>query len=112
MEVEAQIYTDHMVIAFNGNTRTFTPEKPYSSARLLVGNFDSAESCLKRALQEMHVFRRFSLRKPKLVMRPKEKIDGGLSQVEIRLFQELGLRAGARRVEVMDDGKFLDNSYS
>jgi len=107
LEVEAQIYADHMVLTFNGETRTFAPEKPYSSARLLVGDFDSAFSCLKRALQEMRAFKLFGFGKPKLVMHPKEKIEGGLSEVEKRILEELGIRAGARRVEVIVDGKVV-----
>lgn len=70
----------------------------FSHQRMLVGNFSVAQECLKAALSEARGsgFALFT----SVVIHPLEKIDGGLSQVEERLFRELAVGAGASKVVV------------
>lgn len=73
--------------------------EPYTSQRLLVGNFAVAETLLRKALKEFIGGKLFAL-SPTMLIHPMEKIDGGLSQIEERALLELGLGAGARKTKV------------
>jgi rod shape-determining protein MreB len=70
----------------------------FSHPRMLVGNFTAALKCLKAALSEARGagFALFTA----VVIHPLETIDGGLTPVEERLFQELAIGAGASKVLV------------
>ena len=70
----------------------------FSHQRMLVGNFTAAQECLKAALSEARGSG-FSI-STSVVIHPLEKIDGGLTQVEERLFHELAAGAGASKVFV------------
>ena len=65
---------------------------------MLVGNFTAAQSCLKSLLAQARGSG-FALSVVVLI-HPLEKIEGGLSQVEERLFRELAVGAGASKVLV------------
>lgn len=105
MDICVEIYVNRMVVSFEGQTVTFNA--PFSSVRLLVGDFAQAEFCLRNALKEMNAFGLFRLRKPRLRMYPKERTEGGLSEIEKRILLEVGLGAGAQKVEVFLDGKAI-----
>ena len=49
MHIKLEIYANKMVLTGDGQTVTVVPDTPYSTERLLIGNFDSASSCLKEA---------------------------------------------------------------
>lgn len=68
----------------------------FSHQRMLVGNFTAAQECLKVALSEARGSG-FVL-STSIVIHPLEKIEGGLTQVEERLFHELAIGAGASKV--------------
>lgn len=68
----------------------------FSTSRLLVGNFSAAQSQLKTAVQEVLGSSLFSTR-PVMVIQVAEMIEGGLSQVEQRIFSELGESSGAAK---------------
>jgi rod shape-determining protein MreB and related proteins len=70
----------------------------FSSQRTLVDNFTAAQQCLKAALSEARGSR-FVL-STRVVIHPVEKIDGGLTQSEDRLYRELAIGAGASKVIV------------
>lgn len=70
-----------------------TAAHSFSHPRMLVGDFTAAQACLKGLLSEAQGSG-FVL-STSVVIHPLEKIDGGLSQVEERLFQELAAGAGA-----------------
>ena len=65
---------------------------------MLVGDFTAAQECLKKALSEARGSG-FALTTA-VVIHPVERIDGGLTQVEERLFYELAVGAGASKVVV------------
>lgn len=65
---------------------------------MLIGDFSAAQECLKLALSEARGSG-FALM-TSVVIHPLEKIEGGLTQVEERLFHALAIGAGASKVFV------------
>jgi rod shape-determining protein MreB len=70
----------------------------FSHPRMLVGSFTAAQECLKKALSEARGSG-FVLTTA-VVIHPLERVDGGLTQVEERLFHELAISAGASKAVV------------
>ncbi|WP_428636981.1 hypothetical protein [Shewanella sp.] len=98
MEVLAQIYPDRIVLSKGSQQTALSPSAPFTTRRLLVGNFAPAEQCLKQGLTELGCLGLF--KRPKLVIQPMAMCEGGLSEVEERCLMELGLSAGARDVRI------------
>jgi len=73
--------------------------EPFTTTRLLVGEFAIAEKYLKDGIKKLHEGRWFAA-SPVIVIQPLEMIEGGLSQVEERVLRELAAGAGARKVFV------------
>ena len=95
-----------------GKQVSVASEKPFTTPRLLVGQFTEAERALKRGMKQLQEGGWFS-RSPVVLIQPMEKTEGGLSQVEERILQELALGAGARRAviwvgEVLTDQQVRD----
>lgn len=78
---------------------TITADEPFTTKRLLVGQFAAAERTLKRGFKELFSGNWFSS-SPVVVIHPMVKVEGGLSEVEDRVFRELAAGAGARKVVV------------
>lgn len=78
----------------------------FSHPRMLVGDFTVAQACLKSLLSEARGSG-FVMTTP-VVIHPLEKVEGGLTQVEERLFQELAVGAGASKVVVWVGGPLSD----
>jgi rod shape-determining protein MreB len=78
---------------------TFDAQPPFTTARLLVGQFLPAETLLKRALAEMSKGKLFAL-SPQVLIQPLDMVEGGLSEVEERVLKEVAMGAGASRVVV------------
>lgn len=72
---------------------------PFSSNRLLVGNFTAADELLRGLIAEIAPKKLLKL-PHKAVIHPKEMVEGGLSQVEERLFIELARGTGASKVAI------------
>jgi rod shape-determining protein MreB len=72
---------------------------PFSHPRTLLANFTVGEKLLQHIFRHLHegTLLRPS---PQVVIQPMEKLEGGLSEVETRAFQELAAGAGARDVVV------------
>lgn len=66
----------------------------FSHPRALLANFTIAAMLLKQAVRGVASLGWLRLA-PQLVIHPLEKIEGGLTQIEMRAFQELALGAGA-----------------
>lgn len=79
--------------------RDATAQAPFTTARLLVGQFREAASLLRKAIRELASGGLFQV-SPVVVIHPTEMVEGGLSEVEERVFRELALGAGARRAIV------------
>lgn len=107
MHLDIEIYKDKIVVLKDGHPQTFTPASSFSTTRLLVGKFLPAQDCLKLALKEVGAFSVFNLGGPRLRIHPKDYLEGGLSEIEMRILRELGHGAGARKVEVVVNGQVL-----
>ena len=83
--------------------RVFTPAEAFTTQRLLVGQFSVAERCLRDAIGSI-AGKSFIPKYLGIVVHPEEMVDGGLSEVEDRLFRELCLGAGARKVAIWVGG--------
>lgn len=78
---------------------TVASTKPFSTKRLLVGEFSIAESLLRGLLKKINAGKWFTV-SPSVVIQPMEMCEGGLSSVEERVLKELAFGAGARKVIV------------
>jgi len=79
--------------------------RPFTTRRLLVGALSVAERTLRDVLRS----RLRLILRPVMVIHPMAMIEEGLSEMEERLFQELGRSAGARRV-VLHTGEALSDA--
>lgn len=89
--------------------RRVIAEKPFSTQRLLIGEFYEAEAALKQALATSWQ-ERWSRAAPVMLMHALEKSEGGLSGVERRVLAELALGQGPRRVALIRPGPVLDDA--
>ena len=76
---------------------TLNAHEPFSTKRLLVGQFSVAERLLKEGINNLFSGKWFAP-SPIVVIHPMDKIEGGLSEIEARVFRELAVGAGARKV--------------
>lgn len=91
-----------------GNEISENSDIPFSSQRLLVGNFTVAETFLKGLIKKVAPSGWFTP-SPKILIHPLEMTEGGFSQVEERALLELANQMGARRTLVYD-GPILSDS--
>ena len=96
--IYVQVFADRIVVSNIDAGLTCTIQRsPHSaSPRMLVGNFTLSEQELKAGVKSV----RRGLRAPEILVHPMERIEGGVPQVEERVFLELGRGAGASRVAV------------
>lgn len=84
---------------------------PFSHPRLLIADFMKAEKVLMHGLREVHSSKYLSP-SPVVIMHPMDKLEGGITDIECRVYRELALGAGARKVYI-HVGKELDiNKFS
>lgn len=72
---------------------------PFSHPRALLSNFYVGEKLLQHAFKSLGSIKSFRPR-PKVVMHPMEKTEGGLTAIEERAFRELALGAGAIDIKI------------
>ena len=77
----------------SSGSSSFPARDAFSTSRLLVGNFSVAEQHLRNSLRQMHGGSR--LKSYRLIMHPRDKSEGGLCEVEMRVLQDLAYGAGA-----------------
>jgi rod shape-determining protein MreB and related proteins len=85
--------------------------QPFSHPRALLASFTNAESFLRSLVAELAGG--FFAIKPQIVLHPLERVEGGLTEIEERAFEELGRGAGASRVklwtgEALTDAQVLE----
>lgn len=73
----------------------------FKHPRTLLADFTVAEQTLKCFLK-MVLPGSFFTSSPVVVIHPQAALEGGLTQIEVRAFAELGLGAGARKVFVWE----------
>ena len=89
----------------SGKTITLEPEMPFSTKRLLIGQFSIAEELLKSGFNELSK----SIFSPIAIMHPLENFDNPLSEVEDRVLKELAFNAGAREVKIWIGQELTDD---
>lgn len=82
-------------------TLKITSDTPFSSNRLIVGNYTIASEVLSKGLKQLKVIK-LGLFAPIIIMHPKYLCEGGLSQVEQRIISEVARTAGAKKVYVWE----------
>jgi hypothetical protein len=66
----------------------------FTSQRVLIGNYPIAENLLAELVKSTGSKNLFA-RRMRLIVQPLEMTEGGLCQIEMRAFEQLGVRAGA-----------------
>lgn len=79
--------------------RELAAARPFTTTRLLIGQFTEADALLRRAIKEVCGGGLFQV-SPIIVIHPTDMVEGGLSEIEERAFQELARGVGARKVYV------------
>lgn len=77
--------------------RDLLARNPFTTARLLVGQFREASALLGEGIGSLGGR---GLIRPVVVIHPTDMVEGGLSEVEERLFVELAMGIGARKTLV------------
>ncbi|MBI5461359.1 MAG: 1-pyrroline-5-carboxylate dehydrogenase [Gammaproteobacteria bacterium] len=83
----------------SGKSLSAVSPTPFTTSRLLVGQFLAAHETLKAAIKSLYAGQLFAP-SPVAVIHPLEKCEDGLSEVEERALHELAAGAGARKVVV------------
>lgn len=88
---------------------------PFVHPRMLVSDFTLAEVVLKRFLARVYSGGRFKPA-PVMVIHLPDDPEGGYTQVELRVFKELGFAAGARKVTLwqgraLSDAELLSGEF-
>ncbi|WP_444936245.1 hypothetical protein ACJJIW_20775 [Microbulbifer sp. JMSA004] len=99
MEVKLKIYRNRIELFTGSKVHFETPKEAFSTQRLLVGDFDAAWNCIVNAEKKLSIKGLFK-RKPKVIVEPKEMVEGGISSVEERIFRELAMALNPKSVEV------------
>ncbi len=79
--------------------KRFDVSNPFSHPRLLICNFIKAEKILQHGIRELHKSALFAP-SPIAIVHPMEKLEGGVTDIECRVYRELALGAGARKVHL------------
>lgn len=90
-----------------GNSLIKVAVDQFSNERLVIANFQNAETLLRSALKELLKLRSFLQPSLKVVIQQMEKLEEGLSQVEIRALRDIAEMAGASHVTVIGHAKPL-----
>ncbi len=88
------------------NEIELSTESPFTTERLLIGNFTVAQALLKKGLKIVMGKQFVAL---VFLIHPIEKVDGGLSQVEDRVLRDLAIIAGAQKVVVWVGQELTDD---
>ncbi len=80
---------------------------PFSSSRLLIADFEVAENFLKRVINKLKRANKIK-RYNTILVHPMEFVEGGISEVEERIFLESFERLNGRIVKIWD-GEELSN---
>lgn len=95
-------------LSISGGWESGYAEKPFTTDRLLVGIFTAAEPILAKLVKKV-LPKGFITKSPQVVIHPITMVDGGLSEVEERIFKELAFGSGAIKV-VLHVGHELSDS--
>ena len=104
-----KIYKNKFVVKniIENNEVSLIAAQPFTTSRLLVGEFIEAEKLLTKALK-LASKQKWFRPSPAVVIQAMEMAEGGLSGIELRAIRELAFGAGARKVIVWE-GNILSN---
>lgn len=107
--IYVKVYRNRLTVrsVAKGNELTLHATEPFTTSRLLVGEFVKAEALLKEALKKISSGKWLSP-SPVILIQPMEMNEGGLSPIEDRVLRELAFGAGGRKVVVWE-GKLLSD---
>ena len=102
-----QVRPDRMIVRRIGTSESIDrmAPQPFSHPRTLLGNFTNGEAFLKSLVAEV---KGGFLFRAAILIHPLERIEGGLTQIEERAFEELGRGAGASQVKVWTGDALTD----
>jgi hypothetical protein len=83
----------------SGADTTVVASTPFTTTRLLIGQFVAAELALKGAFKQLATGRLFAV-SPSVVIHAMEMVEGGLSEIEERTLREVAIGAGAGKAVV------------
>jgi rod shape-determining protein MreB len=83
-------------------------QEPFTTRRLLIGEFLPAEATLREAMKQLRPGPAY-LADPVVVIHPLVMTEGGLSAVENRVLMEVADGAGAKRVTVWTGHQLSDD---
>ena len=72
---------------------------PFSHPRLLIADFNRAEKVLMQGMREVNPAK-FIAPRPVVIIHPMDKLEGGLTDIECKVYRELALGAGAIEVHL------------
>ncbi len=81
-------------------------KEPFSHERALVGSFTEAGITIKAAVNEVKGSNFLNV--VRILIQPMEKNEGGLTEIESRVFRELALSAGGAKVVVWEGEALSD----
>ena len=97
---------DNLVVKAIGNeayfmlgSTEFEVSNPFSHSRLFINDFNKAEMVLRYGIEQLFKTKTIIF-SPIIIIHPREKLDGGITNIECRLFKELSLSIGAREAYV------------
>ena len=82
---------------------------PFSNQRMVLADFLNAEEFIRQIINEMYNHKRY-IPSFKVIIQPIEKIEGGISPVEERSFNDLAMHIGAKYVFIHRTKEILDDS--
>ena len=102
-----QVRHDRMIVRKVGGGQAVDrmASSPFSHPRTLLANFTNAEAFLRTLVGEAKGG--FAL-KLEILVHPLEKLEGGLTQIEERAFEEMARGAGASKVRVWTGDPLTD----
>jgi len=95
-------------LSTNGSWQTAYPDQPFTTDRLLIGHFSSAESTLTQLIKNI-LPKSFIAKSPQVVIHPTSHVEGGLSEVEEHIFKELALGSGAHKAALHIGSELTDS---
>ena len=83
----------------SGRSATVDAEQPFTTQRLIIGEYSPAVDALARGMKEVGYGIPF-LSAPTTVIHPIALVEGGISGIEYRILMEVAEGAGAKRATV------------
>jgi MreB/Mbl protein len=89
------------------NTISLLATSKFSTIRIVIADFNNAETLLRQAFYELGLSRKYFSPRLKVLMQIMEKLEGGLSDLERRGLRDLAEQAGAIEVYILEHHRKL-----